>query len=412
MATQKVKKELLQEALDLISYHVRYTDASAASGIAVSTLKNRVTTAIKEGMTPEKGVKKTEDPKFLRNQIKNLKLQLKESERQEDTLETVKNEILRLSHLRPKIPDWTFTPGKKSKNLPGVPTLFMSDLHWGEVVFSDQVGGKNAFNPRIAKKRVRTLIENTIHLLKDHMVNPEYPGIVLALGGDMFSGDIHDELKESNAQTTLESVVDLYGVMVWVIEELLKHFPKIFIPCVTGNHGRMTKKVQHKNRVYSNFDWQLYKFLEKHYHPVAGKKDPRVEFQVSDGSDAYYRIFNHRYLLTHGDQFRGGDGMIGPLGPIMRGDFKKRSRNSQIDMDYETMILGHFHTLMMLPKLIVNGSIKGLDEYAWAGNFSYEVPAQALWMTHPRNGITFSMPVYVDKMGRDKKPTEWVSFAK
>lgn len=29
------------------------------------------------------------------------------------------------------------------------------------------------------------------------------------------------------------------------------------------------------------------------------------------------------YLLTHGDQFRGGDGVIGALGPIIRGDHKK-----------------------------------------------------------------------------------------
>lgn len=408
----KVSDADLQEALDLITYHGTSHAAAAASNLPSGTLRDRAKMASKKGMEPDTELKKSENPSYLKAQIKDLKSQLREAERHENTIEVVKDKILKLSHLTPKIPNWVLNPQPKKRNLPGVPTLFMSDLHWSEIVFADQVGNKNAFNIRIAKRRVRTLIENTIHLLKDHMVNPEYPGIVLALGGDMFSGDIHDELKESNEQTMLQSVLDLYGVMIWVIEELLKHFPKIFIPCVTGNHGRMTKKVQHKNRVYSNFDWQLYKFLEKHYHPAAGMKDPRVEFQVSDGSDCYYKIFNHRYLLTHGDQFRGGDGMIGPLGPIMRGDFKKRARNSQIDMDYETMILGHFHTLMMLPRLIVNGSLKGLDEYAWAGNFSFEVPAQALWMTHPRNGITFSMPVYVDKMDSTKKETSWVSITK
>lgn len=48
----------------------------------------------------------------------------------------------------------------------------------------------------------------------------------------------------------------------------------------------------------------------------------------------------HRYLLTHGDQFRDGDGMIARC-PIIRGDHRQRSRNNQIDMAYDTMLLGH-----------------------------------------------------------------------
>ena len=32
-------------------------------------------------------------------------------------------------------------------------------------------------------------------------------------------------------------------------------------------------------------------------------------------------------------------GMIGALGPIIRGDHKKRSRNAQIDMEYDVMLL-------------------------------------------------------------------------
>ena len=45
--------------------------------------------------------------------------------------------------------------------------------------------------------------------------------------------------------------------------------------------------------------------------------DPRIRFAIPDGPDCLYQVFNHRYLLTHGDQFRGGDGLIGCLGPIV-----------------------------------------------------------------------------------------------
>jgi len=74
------------------------------------------------------------------------------------------------------------------------------------------------------------------------------------------------------------------------------------------------------------------------------------------------------------------------------------------------MIIGHFHQLIQLPHLVVNGSLKGYDEYAFSENFSYEEPAQGCWITHPEKGITFQMPIY---LGDVEKPgaKDWVSWA-
>jgi hypothetical protein len=74
------------------------------------------------------------------------------------------------------------------------------------------------------------------------------------------------------------------------------------------------------------------------------------------------------------------------------------------------MVIGHFHTLMQLPHLIVNGSLKGYDEYAYQGNFTFEVPAQALWITHPERGITHQMPIYLEQETTHKEEN-WVSWA-
>jgi hypothetical protein len=108
-----------------------------------------------------------------------------------------------------------------------------------------------------------------------------------------------------------------------------------------GNHGRLTHKMRAKGRNFTSVDWLIYQMLAMHF-----KDDADTTFYIPDGSDALYRVYNHRYLLTHGDQFRGGDGMIGMLGPIMRGDHKKRSRNMQINMAYDTMMIGHWHQLI------------------------------------------------------------------
>ena len=73
------------------------------------------------------------------------------------------------------------------------------------------------------------------------------------------------------------------------------------------------------------------------------------------------------------------------------------------------MLLGHWHQLIQLERLIVNGSLKGYDEYAYSNNFGFEPPRQALWLTNHDHGITFSIPIYVDRRPKQEK-TGWISW--
>ena len=343
----------------------------------------------------------------LKDTISELQHEAKKTQKDTLTEETVRKEIIGLAEGldKTKLPDWLVKPSR-TKSSPGVPTLFASDWHWGEVVDPKQVGGVNAYNLDIAHRRAQALITHTVDLLKNHMVNPNYPGIVFALGGDMFSGDIHEELSETNELNIMPTMLDLYGVLVWCIGILADSFGKVFVPAVTGNHPRMSRKPRSKNRAYTNFDWLLYQFLAKKF-----EDDKRVQFLIPAGSDALYSIYGHRYLLTHGDQWRGGDGVIGPIGPIFRGDQKKRARNAQYGAEYDTLICGHWHTQMQLSRLIVAGSLKGVDEYSYQGNFSYEVPQQPLWVTHKDRGITFHVPVFVDENKNKKGKDDWVAWS-
>ena len=92
----------------------------------------------------------------------------------------------------------------------------------------------------------------------------------------------------------------------------------------------------------------------------------------------------------------------------MRGDHKKRSRNAQIEQDYDTLVMGHWHQRIQLTRVIVNSCLKGYDEYAFTNNFPFEQPSQNLWITHPKYGITYNMPVYVDPTTK-VSATDWVS---
>jgi hypothetical protein len=56
--------------------------------------------------------------------------------------------------------------------------------------------------------------------------------------------------------------------------------------------------------------------------------------------------------------------------------------------------MGHWHQYLPSPSLIVNGSMKGLDEYAFINNFGHEVPQQAMAIITPEHGITVQAPIF------------------
>ncbi len=396
MAAPPITKEKLQEAVDLIYEYGSGHSAQDATGIPDATLRHRYRIAIQQGVTPSKSVKGSKDKQLLQlnSQVKSLTRKLQEAERQEAVSEDIRQKIFKIAQMDPDPPAWTLKTTKTTAS-PGIPTLLCSDWHWAEVINPAEIGGvENEYNLRISHARARKLINSTVDLLKNHMVNPNYEGIHIMLGGDLFSGTIHD-LSETNEVPMMKAFVDLYGVLIWSLNTLLEHFPKVHVSGVVGNHGRTSYKPKTKQRAVTNFDWLLYNMLEKYYHPNEGSVDKRITFTIPESADVLVKIYNQRYLFTHGDQFRGGDGIIGPLGPIMRGDTKKRARNMQIGQDYDTLVIGHWHRYISTRQIIVNGSLCGYNEFAFLNNFPFEVPIQALWITHPSHGITFQIPVYV-----------------
>ena len=407
MAGQPLDRERAQQAINAAAATGNKREAARRLGIPETTLKSRIAQGRSMGLTPNGDpVDRADDADALRARVRLLEGEVASMEKRVLTDMMVKQQIIRLadSAANDKPPSWMIDTTKPD-SAPGVPTLFVSDLHWGEVVHPSQINGVNRYDIKIAKERMAALAERAVRLLGILSPKMQYPGIVVPLGGDMISGNIHDELTASNELNSAPAVLDLFGVLRGFLLGMADTFGKVFVPCVTGNHGRDTHKIWNKDRHHTSFDWLLYCFLAKSL-----EGDKRITFLIPDGPDAYYRVYGHRYLLTHGDQFRGGDGMIGALGPIIRGDHKKRSRNAQIDMEYDTMIIGHWHSHIHLTRLIVNGSLKGYDEYAYANNFGYEPPQQALWITHPKYGKTLSAPVHVDRL-REPPKTAWVSVA-
>lgn len=351
-----------------------------------------------------------EKEQAYKDEITRIKRLLRESYREETTAKTLRELAFGLAEHSLEPPEWITNEPEDIKSCRGIPTLFISDWHWGEVVNYDEVSGHNEFNLSIARERAQKCFSRFVEIYSENIVGADYAGCVLAIGGDMVSGNIHDELTETNEMQIMPTILDCAENIIAGINKLLEYFPSVACFCVTGNHGRTTVKNKFKKRAHTSYDWLISTLCEKHF-----ETDERVRFRIPEGPDCMYSVYNTKYLLTHGDQLgRGGGGAIGMLGPVTRGDQKRRTRQMGMGEPYDILICGHWHQLAMLRSSITNGSLKGFDEFAYSLSFSPEPPMQASWLTHPVYGVTYQIPIFCDDiyMPNQGSGHRWVGWQK
>lgn len=276
----------------------------------------------------------------------------------------------------------------------GIVTSMLSDLHIGEVVRPEEMNGYNKFNVTIARQRVRAFFENQVKLTRTYMKGITYDGAVVAVAGDVVSGGIHDELRETDELSVYESAelaVDWIGSGV---ETLKAEFGRVALYFVPGNHGRYggQHRVPSKRVSASNADTHIGRLLRRDF-----RNTPGVSIAVAEGISLDFQVYNTRFRLEHLYPAKGGSGISGALSPLLLRVARQRLVANAEGTPFDILMGGHFHTLMMLPGfgLIVNGALKGYDEYARQSAFAPEPPQQAFWVTTPERGVTFPAPLFV-----------------
>ena len=294
-------------------------------------------------------------------------------------------------------PTWTKRKTAKGDHI-GTPCLLLSDTHFDEVVDPAEVQGANAYDRTIAEQRLHRTLTNVEQVAHGHLKGVTYDGAVLLLGGDMFTGDIHEELTETNADTMMGSLVHWLEQLTPFVAGYRDMFGKVHVWGVVGNHGRTSRKPRAKRRVKTNFDWLLYVLLAREF-----ADDDRVTFTIPESADVTLEVHATRFLLTHGDQARGGSGISGPLTPWSLLRHRKGRREDALGRGFDHLVMGHWHTYLAGMGLIVNGSTKGYDEYAYLNNFAPEIPTQAFWIVTPEHGVRFNAPIFPG----DRKREGW-----
>lgn len=290
-------------------------------------------------------------------------------------------------------PAWLGVPEDTRAHRATLLGLF-SDPHIGEVVDPDEMAGYNAFNPEIAEKRVRRFFERAILISRQYLSGVEYDGFVLASLGDTVSGNIHEELNETNGLSNYDAIRTSRPWLRTGIEMLLEEFGSVHVVSVPGNHPRDSRKPRYKKRSEHNADTFLWQLIADDL-----ADEDAATFDIPVGFSADFSIYSTAFRAEHGDEARGGTGTAGALSPLSLRTHRLRKQAQAEGTPFDIALYGHWHQYMSLPAkgFICNGTIKGYDEYARGKGFEPEPPQQGLLVVTPEHGVSVQTPLFVAK---------------
>lgn len=265
--------------------------------------------------------------------------------------------------------------------------LMCSDWHVGERVDPESVSGRNSYSPMIAKKRVKNLIEGALWMIEAWRSGPKGYGwgidtAIIWLGGDLITGMIHDDLRESNYLSPSEEVLLASELAAEAIASIKAHpgIKRVVVPTSWGNHGRDTPERRVSTSWKRSYEWLMYRQLALRFPG---------EVLVGQDEVSRLRIYDWKLRFAHGDQF----GFQGGVGGITIPANKWIARLDGTEPAHYTFI-GHWHQALDTGKLVVNNCLIGWGAYAQRVA-PYAPPSQVCCLIDAKRGKRLTTEIFV-----------------
>jgi hypothetical protein len=278
----------------------------------------------------------------------------------------------------------------QSKSNSAIPIFIWSDWHVEEYVDRRKTLGKNEFDLEICEQRVNTCVRSTVKMIRHIRESSKVESVFLFLGGDFITGDIHQELVETNCLGPAEATVFARRLIATGLATIAEeaYLKKIRVACAVGNHGRTTKKMQFKNGTEKSFETIIYAELASEFN------SSRFEWEISKGGVGMSWLSDEFGVRTaHGHQIRYAGGIGGLTIPLTKW-IHRQDQTIQAGFN----LIGHHHQYgLPTGRCLGNGSLIGWTEYAAENGFSYEPPQQAGCVYDvTRNRVTGVFPVFCE----------------
>lgn len=306
------------------------------------------------------------------------KVAVKEQVQREDVLKTI-------SACAPVRPFKALSPRRRRvTKLPKREVVCqLSDWQLGEKVTADESGG-NVYDGAVAKTRLDRWQDKVIRSIENQSRAYSIEYASLAFCGDIVEGhDVYSGQPWALDMDAGRQVVEGGGMFGAAVESVVTNLGDIewSVYCVSGNHGKPGGRKAGHMPTTLNFDWMLYKWLERECANL-----PIKEFGIAPGGRLLFYQAGQVFLLTHGDEVRGWGGF-----PFYGLDKAQGRLVVDLETVFKYWLLGHWHQAASLPAgrgaRIVNGNAVGPNSLSQAAVLGSATPEQNLLFVSDEFGV-------------------------
>ena len=282
----------------------------------------------------------------------------------------------------------------------------LTDTHIGEFISLEQMVNLNRYNLDIFNNRLYGWATQLLNLVNYRRNITTIDDLVVPMLGDMISGDIHEELARTNLVNCMEQMIRGASLISQALMFLAPHFKTIRVPCVVGNHGRMTRKPPMKDK-YMDWDYMLYQWVASFC-----QNQKNITFDIPRSFINLVSVYDQTILLMHGDSISGAGSNMSITRTVtsLRGvlQYRKNVRTELTEalgmgdqMYFDSAMIGHFHRIDEIDigtgELHICGCMKGPDEFALQRLLVASKPKQLVTYWHPNYGYVGKEVIYLNR---------------
>ena len=232
--------------------------------------------------------------------------------------------------------------------------LMLSDWHYGALCDSQW----NYYDTNVAKERAEQLVAKT----QSYILSLGITDLIVEINGDMCEGMINIGNRVASEESVVEQIINVSKLLSKCILSLKPYVNSIKVVTTLGNHGRLTSNKKEQADERENFEMLIPEFLRL----TLGDDIPIV---TSQGLDFVKYEFDDKIIcLSHGHHDKATSAIDNMI------------RVYKVVPD--EIHLGHWHHMSDLNDsnihVVVNGSIKGVDDFGLKATRCTTQPSQNL----------------------------------
>jgi len=335
----------------------------------------------------------------LRSERNMLRRQLRATSKRLSLVDSVADDLREL--ITPLEAPRLIPPSRSKSLIDETLVLVLSDTHCDQVVLPDEVDGLETFNFPIACRRAEVLVEETIKWTQETLSNFRFKNLIILALGDFVSGEIHNHTPRSYFQNPFKSALATAQLFSLMYRDFAPFFEQVEIITISGNHGRLTEKVELSKAAQENYDYLVNKIAEVYCQDMKN-----VKFVFPNSFSTIVDIQGHKFHCSHGHIAKSSGAtwnrakkFAQNLGELHHGEI-------------HYYVQGHFHSDGIVKisgnsSLLANGAFLATDPYAYQTLQAAGEPTQLVFGVHRHNGVSWRLPLNIRTADEDKGPQRY-----